>query len=145
LGTAEYGVAVHDVRAVLDLGLLEPRTAESVGGNEIAGSGLAIERFAAGSFTYFVDPLQGTRGIRRRRGWRPECRGGSRRQVSFGYFSQDVTIATTVAVIVAVASQPITCSGSGKMNHAMTDGRMVRRIIITITGTDTSPFSTALA
>jgi hypothetical protein len=72
------------------------------------------------------------------------CLTCARVYVSFSYFSQDATIAATVTAIVAVASHPITCSRSGKVNSAMTDGRMVRRIIITITGTATTPFSTAL-
>jgi virulence factor BrkB len=80
----------------------------------------------------------------RHSGRHPRRRLTPRVHVSFGYFSQDATIATTVAVIVAVASPPITCSGSGKVNPAMTDGRVVRRIIITLTGTATTPFSTAL-
>jgi hypothetical protein len=64
--------------------------------------------------------------------------------VSHSYSNQDTTIATAAAAIVAVASQPITCSASGNVNPAMTDRRMVRRIIMTITGTATTPFSTAL-
>jgi hypothetical protein len=66
--------------------------------------------------------------------------GGS---VSFGYPSQDATIAMVVAAIVAVASQPRTSSGSGSVNPAMIDRRMARSIIVTITGT-TTPFNTAL-
>lgn len=60
------------------------------------------------------------------------------------YSSHDPIIATTVAAIVAVASQPITRSGNGSVNPAMIDCRMVSRIIMTITGTATTPFSTAL-
>jgi hypothetical protein len=66
--------------------------------------------------------------------------------VSFGYPSQDATIAMVVAAIVAVASQPRTSSGSGSgsVNPAMIDRRMARSIIVTITGTATTPFNTAL-
>jgi hypothetical protein len=67
--------------------------------------------------------------------------GGS---VSLGYSSQDATIATTVAAIAAVANQPITFSANGSVNPAMIDRRIVSRIIMTITGTATMPFSTAL-
>ena len=34
-------------------------------------------------------------------------------------------MATVVAAIVAVATQPITCSGSGSVNPVMIDRRMV--------------------
>ena len=53
-------------------------------------------------------------------------------------------MATVVAAIVAVASQPRTSSGSGNVNPAMIDRRIARSIIVTITGTATTPFSTAL-
>ena len=53
-------------------------------------------------------------------------------------------MATVVIPIVAVATQPIARSGSGSVNPAMIDRRMVRHIIMTITGAATAPFSTAL-
>jgi hypothetical protein len=66
------------------------------------------------------------------------CRSG------LDHCSHDQIIATTVAVIVAVASQPMICNADGSVNPAMADGRIVRNIIVTITGTATTPFSTAL-
>ncbi len=53
-------------------------------------------------------------------------------------------MATTVPAMAHVASQPITWSDRGSVNCAMIAGRMVRRIIMTMTGTATTPFSTAL-
>ena len=53
-------------------------------------------------------------------------------------------MATVVTAIVAVASQPITSNSGGNVNPAMIDRRMVRSIIVTMTGTATTPFSTAL-
>jgi hypothetical protein len=46
-----------------------------------------------------------------------------------------------VIAIAAVATQPITRSGSGSVNPAMIDRRMVRHIIMTITGAATAPFA----
>ena len=46
--------------------------------------------------------------------------------------------------MVAVVSQPMICSDSGSVKPAMIDRRLVRNIIVTITGTATTPFSTAL-
>jgi len=46
--------------------------------------------------------------------------------------------------IVAVASQPRICSESGNVNSAMIARRMESSIIVTITGTATTPFSIAL-
>jgi hypothetical protein len=60
-----------------------------------------------------------------------------------GYFTHDQIIATTVVAIVAVASQPMICS-TGGMNLAMTVRRIVINIIVTINGTATTPFRTAL-
>ena len=61
-----------------------------------------------------------------------------------GYFNHDQIIATTVVAIVAVASQPMICSTGGRVNLAMTVRRIVMNIIVTISGTATTPFSTAL-
>ena len=41
--------------------------------------------------------------------------------------------------MVAVAGQPVICSDSGSVNPAMIDRRLVRNIIVTITGTATTP------
>src|SRR5208282_3167217 len=54
-----------------------------------------------------------------------------------GYASHEQTIATAVTAIAAVASQPIICIGRGSVNSAMIERRIVRSIIVTITGTAT--------
>jgi hypothetical protein len=56
--------------------------------------------------------------------------------------SQLATIATTVAAMAEVASQPITCSRRGGVNPAMMVRRIVSRIIMTMTGTATTPLTT---
>jgi len=60
------------------------------------------------------------------------------------YATHDQIIATTVVAIVAVASQPMICSAGGSVNLAMTARRIVMNIIVTINGTATTPFRTAL-
>ena len=62
----------------------------------------------------------------------------------FDYFNHDQIIATTVVAIVAVASQPMICSAGVRVNPAMTVRRVVINIIVTINGTATTPFRTAL-
>jgi hypothetical protein len=62
----------------------------------------------------------------------------------FDYFNHDQIIATTVVAIVAVASQPMICSAGVRVNPAMTVRRIVINIIVTINGTATTPFRTAL-
>jgi hypothetical protein len=61
-----------------------------------------------------------------------------------GYASHAQIIATAIAALAIVASQPITCIGSGRVKPAMVDRRLVRSIIVSITGTATTLFSTAL-
>jgi hypothetical protein len=74
-----------------------------------------------------------------------EFRLASLRRVRvLGYPSQDAIKPTVAAAIVAVAAHPMINNGSGSVNSAMIDRRMVSHIIITITGTATTPFSTAL-
>jgi len=53
-------------------------------------------------------------------------------------------MATVVTAIVAVPTQPTISSDSGNVNPAVIDRRLVRSIIVTITGTATTSFSTAL-
>jgi hypothetical protein len=62
----------------------------------------------------------------------------------FDYFNQDQIIATTVIAIVAVASQPMMCNAGGKVKRAIIERRVVINIIVTIHGTATTPFKTAL-
>jgi uncharacterized membrane protein len=63
---------------------------------------------------------------------------------SLDYSNHDTTMATTVAALARVASQPITCSERGNVKLATIAGRLVRHIFITMTGTATTPFGTAL-
>ena len=64
--------------------------------------------------------------------------------IGLGYFSHDQIIATAVVAIVAVASQPMICSAGVRVNPAMTERRIVINIIVTINGSATTPFRTAL-
>ncbi|SAK99149.1 hypothetical protein AWB81_05679 [Caballeronia arationis] len=60
------------------------------------------------------------------------------------YPSQLTPIATTVADITTVAAQPRTRSGMGSVKPPMMAERIDRCIMMTITGTATTPFRTAL-